>query len=241
MSMDPGKYHGTLKSGVVTVSQAKKTPQFALVFDVTHWWDGAAWQALNPSVERTMYLAMSDGAWEYSERKLKTLGFDENFESPGFDPEVMNQGVELLCAHENYEGKIQERWELANWGGSANLEPAPSDVVRMIAAKWKARNGGNGAHRASAPPKPAPARRATAPAPAPAPSTATSATTGILTVATRDEAWAEVLTGQKNGENQARVAWAIAIEKVAKRTGKGEADFGPDEWTAVAADGSIPF
>jgi hypothetical protein len=74
---------------------------------------------------------MAAGAKPYTVKKLLVLGFNGDFRNPKFGVEK----CEVICKHEDYKGKIREKWELANWGGS---EPAADDELEKMNAEWRA-------------------------------------------------------------------------------------------------------
>lgn len=240
MAFTSGTYFGRLKSGAMTVSSKKKTPQTSLVFAITHVANGAAWEPVKEA-ERTVNLSWSEGAIDYTEAKLKSLGFDGNFEAMGFDEAASLTGVELKCEIEQYEGKDQERWDLASWGGGS--EAAPADVVRAIAAKWKARQAKSGGPPAKAPATPPsastapPAPKTTPPPPAAKP--APLENSAGITVTDRDTAWAAVINGHKGDADKATAAWTKTIAAVLGM--RDESTATPEEWAKIAAHAELPF
>lgn len=136
--LSEGTYLGKLKSAVL--GQAKTgTPQMVLVFDIISVARGGQWEAMN-QVERTAYLACTDGAWQYTEAKLKKLGFDGNFQEPAFNQSVFDAGIALTCTHRpsNRDGKPQENWDIADWGSGRQVQSASADVAMNLSARWRA-------------------------------------------------------------------------------------------------------
>lgn len=139
-----GTYSGTLRRGVL--SKAKSgSPQFALVFDITQFYNGTDWTGVS-AMERTLYLSMSGKAKEFTKKKLASLGFDVSgppkIEKDG-DEQVLvlpegigDEQVSLQCKHEDYQGEMKERWELASWGGGNTGEAASDEDVLKLAAIW---------------------------------------------------------------------------------------------------------
>lgn len=157
--MQEGNYWGYLLRGVTSTAKSGN-PQIVVAFSVAHNSDGrGGWVELPQAQERSLYLSLTDNAWEYTEKKLKALGFNGDFANPDFAEETTTKGVELICKHEpDQQNRPRERWELAKWGDGNQVEQAATDVLRTLNAKWKAKT-------APAPSKPAPGTR---PAPPPA-------------------------------------------------------------------------
>lgn len=131
-----GTYYGYVAGGTTTQASTG-TPQLAVKLSITNIASQIngepTWEDLPTPIERTMFLALSEKAWPYSEEKLKRLGFNGDFENPDFTKE----GVQLECKHEEYRGKVTERWNLA--GDGPNLEQAPQDMIRTLNARWRAK------------------------------------------------------------------------------------------------------
>lgn len=236
-----GNYFAKLKSGVYTKAKTTTTMQMAVIFEVTHMAEGGEWAPLPLPVERTIYLAFTDGAQQYTDAKLIALGFDGNFATPGFSDEAKFEGIELICRHEpNRDNKVTEKWDIAKWGGERTIEAAPADACRQAAAAWKARTVKSAppAGRPTAPPA-APARSAPPPpAAAPAPSAGGVATATKPT--TKDAAWAAVTEAWAGKDDSARnEAWSQTLARVL--SGKPETALKPEEWAAIAEECSIPF
>lgn len=155
--MEAGTYSGTPTSGVTTTSKNNK-PQICVTMNITHVAnDSGEWSEMTP-FDRKLYISLTDAAWPYSMDRLKAIGFDGNFDSPGFGPDA----VSLRCEHEEYEGKPKEKWDIITAG--AEVTKADTNTVRTLSAKWKS------AAKPAAAPKPA--GRPTAPPPAKKPAMA---------------------------------------------------------------------
>lgn len=234
-----GKYHGILKQGVVGLSQASNVEQVELTFDITHQLgEDQQWHPI-ASMERTIFLSLSDNSWQYTEAKLKALGFNGDFRDMQFGEGPRAEGVELLCQHEEYQGKKRERWELANWS-SREVRPAGDDKLRRLNAKWKASAGSAPATSGRPAPPPAAASAAPATPAAPAPAAAAPATPAATTppyadegrsFKTKDEAWGFWLECSSNAPDLTK--WAEAVKAI----GKDESEFTADDWNKVAAAG----
>lgn len=127
-----GSYYARLTGAETTKSQ---TGSLAVLvgLEIKHQGVNGAWQEIEPFVA-TLYLSMAAGAKSYTVKKLKALGFKGDFRNPEFSVDKF----EVICKHEEYpkeSGKIKERWELANWGGS---EPAADSELEKMNAEWRA-------------------------------------------------------------------------------------------------------
>jgi len=115
----------------------KETPCLKIEFNLTE-----------ENAIRTVTLFLSDGAYPYSEEKLKRLGFNGDWEDPKFDKA---EDVVLTCKHETYKDETHERWDLGG-GGAMSVNPAGKDLVKLLKARWK-KAGGNSPGKSSGPPK----------------------------------------------------------------------------------------
>ena len=117
-----GYYMGKPTGGRLTTTRGG-TPQFAVTF------------ALEGGENRTVFMFATDKAWQYTEEKLLALGWNNDPDDMRFTTE----SIELSCKHEEYQGKTNEKWDVAN--GKKEWEPAPDDVKRSVMARWKASAG----------------------------------------------------------------------------------------------------
>jgi hypothetical protein len=226
----PGSYLGLLVSGTPGASPEKKSPLIDVTFKIVSRAGTNGWEDVTPPMDRRVSIYLSDAAWTYSERKLEQLGFNGSFRQPDFSDESKTTGVILNCSHEDYKGKPVEKWEIAFGGGGSKLEDMPTDVARVMEAKWRATHGAKPTPKPAA--KPA-AKSAPAPAPAAPPPPAPVPGNGI----TRDEAWSQVIAGHGNNNEDALAAWQKAIKKI----GKDESAMTAADWFKVAEDAAIPF
>lgn len=144
--MEQGQYWGVPISGITGMSSSSK-PQMVVTVKVTHQADPASedgWRTIGQQ-ERKVYLSFSDAAMPYSNAKLEKLGFNGDYNAPGFSA----PGVELRCSHEEYKDKLGEKWDV--WGQMA-VEQAPDDVIRQLNAKWRAKHPTKAAGRPTPPP-----------------------------------------------------------------------------------------
>jgi hypothetical protein len=238
--LEAGTYFGTVKSAVT--SEAKTgTPQLVLAVAMTQFLDTSqnAWVELPSAMERKVFLSLSDNAWEYTEKKLKALGFNGDFIAPQFSTDATENGVQWLCRIEEYQGKPGEKWDLANWGGE--VQQAGQDVLRRLNAKFAASNRPQASRPAGRPTPPpsrpaAPARQAAPSRPAPAPAASATAT---LEITDKDSAWASYCDSSK-GEPDLE-AWNSAVSGHMAAVGKTEEQFTAEDWQAALAAAEIPF
>ena len=134
--MQPGRYLGRNPRGIPDTRGQNNTPFMVVTVEVTHIVANGDWQELPSCGVRDLWLAMSDAAWPYTEKKLVALGFNGDFRAPEFDLSAKDGWVELVCEHQQYEGQTKERWSLASWGDRERTPPA-DDVMRALTAKWE--------------------------------------------------------------------------------------------------------
>lgn len=208
-----GYYKGKLLSAVFTAPEGK-SPAMAMEFDLD-------------TCKRTVFLYLSDNAWPYTEEKLRRLGFNGNFETPEFT----TTECELVCKHEEYEGKMKEKWDVA---GGFKPEPAPPDVAKQFGAKWRATVGappGKPAGKPSAPPPPA--AQPSAPPPA-----AKSPPPPAAKPYGKDEAWDDHVKRFPPDGNADQ--WQADIAGVCNSTKKAdETQFTAADWEKVGS--GVPF
>ena len=118
--IDPGTYEAQLTDWG-TGSSVKGTP-----YVWTKW-----------SVEeesRTVYSYLSSKAFDISFKKLNALGFNGDFTNPDFE----KKHTELSCTHEEYDGKLKERWDFTDWGDSEYEQTNLDDQKKLsLNAMWK--------------------------------------------------------------------------------------------------------
>jgi len=118
---------------------------------------GTGWDVLPEPITRSIMLSLSDKAWDYTEKKLAHLGFNGNFDSPGFTK--IADGLHVTCdIKPDREGNPRENWDISGWGSTERPEP-DRDVITQLQARWKQNN------QAAAPPVGNPAPPPTNPAP----------------------------------------------------------------------------
>lgn len=133
---EPGQYRGQLREAVVTEAKSGN-PQVVLTFLVTHCRVDTYWDELPKPESRYVYLALHGGAWPYAQAKLRLLGFGGDFANMRFAQHAY-EGVELVCEDSEYDGRVFEKWDLANWHAEPILEPVSPDKLQELNAKWVA-------------------------------------------------------------------------------------------------------
>jgi hypothetical protein len=147
--MDDGFYLGTAKAG--QLAEAKTgTTQMVVTFDVTHKSSNGAWEPLGTPIERDIFLATSEAAWPYTEKKLQALGFDGNFNAPTF----ATPQTTLLAKLESYDGKSRLKWDVWTEREKPEYKLADTDTQRRLMARWK-QNNPSAAPKPATPPVPA--------------------------------------------------------------------------------------
>lgn len=139
MMLPEGSYLAQNPVGGMDTRGANNTPFMVVALDIVYGSRDGSWHELQEPAKRSLWLATTDGAWPYTEKKLRAMGFNGDFREPEFIVPADDNGaawVEVICRHEEYEGKIREKWELAKWGDQDRTPPA-DDVIRKLQAKWK--------------------------------------------------------------------------------------------------------
>lgn len=160
-----GYYLGEFVRGVCGQTPNTGTPYLDLVWDVTQYADGGAWETMDRREPRHTRYFLSEKAWQYTEEKLAKLGFNGSFENPDIDPKY-HHNVTLSCTVQvnNTDGKEYEEWEPVDaMGGGKEIErkPLSQDKMRLLSERWRRNQTQNQQKPATPPPEP--------PSPAPAP------------------------------------------------------------------------
>jgi hypothetical protein len=87
---------------------------------------------------RTVWLYLSEAAREFTLDKLQRLGFNGDFSRPDFGDE-MKSGIEVVCEHDTFDGKLREKWQLKGGGQIEHTAPC-ADIIRKLNAMYAARN-----------------------------------------------------------------------------------------------------
>jgi len=213
-------YRGKPVSGRYTESKNKGTPGMEVCFEISGHKKHITFWLTEKSEERTMLL-------------LKDLGFNGDFENPKF----ADIEVSLQCKHEEYNGKMQERW--AYWGEQQSAPLAPS-AAKTLQAKFRSAVGNVPVPKpTTAPVMPKPAGAPSAPpappvAKGPPPRPATPATPAQLLATDEASAWAWVNANRgKMTDDELNANWLTVVENVNPKN--------PEGWHKVCEVFQIPF
>ena len=134
-----GTYGAVPISGTMDTVGQDATPLMRVYIQVTHISVDGSWQTMDQSEQRRLDLFTTDKAWPHSERRLRALGFNGDFNEPAF----ADRSVAMICKHEpgrNDPSKLYERWDLAEFAGGGNIQdakPPDKDTMRLLERKWK--------------------------------------------------------------------------------------------------------
>lgn len=129
-----GYYYGTLLGGQTGESIRKGTPQITLVWKVTHAWNGEKYEPLLNPENKEVVLYFTERTEDRTIGQLNALGFNGNYRKPEFS---VKHGP-LQCKHEDYNGKLEERWNIPG----ARAKKASEDTLRMLEERWKSITSG---------------------------------------------------------------------------------------------------
>lgn len=155
----PGTYYGKF-SACGFAQDEGKAPYVFIELNLTHQAVNGDWQPCNEG-KRTVRLFTSEKAWPHTADKLQRLGFNGKFDDGmRFSDDIHANGMQVVCRHEEYQGKPQEKWDLPYTGG-AEHQKAPEQLVRDMEARWKMDTQATAkpAGRPAPPPSPAPAKQ----------------------------------------------------------------------------------
>lgn len=161
-----GEYVVVITDWGLSESRVKKTPQFVLKFrplgkvnpnDPT----GDLMQC--PGDERSLYLYITQNTKDMFRKAMDYLGYNkESFKYLNRDVEgahdFLNKEINVRCEHEEYEGSVNERWNLCT---SADIKPLDEMRIMELDSMF-GKSGGSVKPKTNGSKKPAPAR-ATAP------------------------------------------------------------------------------
>lgn len=141
-----------MNAPVVGVGQSEKqTPYIYIEGDITHVQSGTTpegeivWDNTGRVERRTVFLYLSDAAFQYSADKLDALGWNGDFQNPVLANDAA-QGIHVECTQETYEGKLRDRFNLP--GKGIDHKPVDANTLRKINAMYRQRKVA-----AKAPPK----------------------------------------------------------------------------------------
>jgi hypothetical protein len=154
---NPGSYMARVTTWGLSETKHKKTPQFFIRFkplgkinpnDPTGPLMGC------PDYERTIYRVITQNTAQYVIEDLERLGYDKSsfkFLDPAVEGAHSFEGLEIQvrCDHEEYEGTLQERWNLDRDGGPLEVPPLDSKRVRQLDAMFGKSLKGNGSKKST--------------------------------------------------------------------------------------------
>ncbi len=152
-----GQYHAQI-TNVETLKNKNDTPFVFIEFKSGFISHDGEWVELPDDITGELYIYLSDAAYESSEKKLRSLGFNGDYANPVMTI-AQKDGMIVSCTHETYKGQEREKWELEGWGYQRQSPEA--NVLAQLQARWN-QNESSAAKPAAAP---APPQAATAPAP----------------------------------------------------------------------------
>ena len=127
-----GLYLGNFNNMGLDTS-SKGTPCLDIVFDINHILDetGDDWAAIEEPFQRHVKVYLSDASWEMSKKRLTALQYNGDFDNP----DITHEPVQLTCKHEEYQGKLTEKWDLAEFATRERQAPN-ADEIRKLKARW---------------------------------------------------------------------------------------------------------
>lgn len=124
-----GIYTGTVLDARVAEFNGKD--KIVIKFKVVSKHDGTL---IQPALDRTVYMALSDAALPFTEEKLEKMGFLGDFEKMEFSESCYDSGVSLACKHREYSGKMNEEWDV-HCGRAPKA--AGGDTIAKLSERWK--------------------------------------------------------------------------------------------------------
>ncbi len=146
-----GRYRGRIVAQALSETSTGNT-QFVLTFDVLGLYDPTQPEtlAMAPEGQRSVFRVITEKTIDYFMEDLKYLGFDKATFG-ALDPSSPNhhsfagQEIDVICSHEEYEGKQREKWSLSRGGGGLNLKPVDNKAVRRLDSLFGAKLKANAA------------------------------------------------------------------------------------------------
>jgi hypothetical protein len=131
----PGSYWGRLLRCMVAEIGANKTPAVVMTFDVVNIAHNGEWADLPNPEQRDVKMFLTENAWPHTTKKLQSFGFNGNFENPDFS-DTFKAGAELVCVHEQRNGKTYEQWDFPHSGGQ-EYQKADTNTLRLLQARLR--------------------------------------------------------------------------------------------------------
>ena len=134
MIMNENTYLGVFAEGGLEEVGQNKTPRLFITYNVTHEAIDGDWQELPEIVQRDVGFWLSDKAYDGTIKLLQEMGWNLSLTEPTFKAEVMENAL-LVCKHEEYKGKIQERWNLQDYSTEFGKTLASEKTLRQLQAR----------------------------------------------------------------------------------------------------------
>jgi len=132
-----GIYSGTLMEAGMEELGKNKTPCMYLQYEIGYISNGSDWDALERPIRRDVKFWLSDAAYDNTCDTLESMGWNFDFVNPKFANENVNNAV-LECEHDEYQGKVNERWYLSEYKGFSR-QSVPKEMLRKLSARFNTR------------------------------------------------------------------------------------------------------
>ena len=126
---EPGRYIGVCQSMKLTTSMGGK-PYFDIQFKITQRAGDGEWIDIEEPYDRGVRVYLTKPAEPQSFAILQNIGFNGDFDNPC----ITNEYLELMCRHQNYNGRTSERWEFPRLARAA---PPDDLVIADLRERWR--------------------------------------------------------------------------------------------------------
>ena len=141
MLIEQGRYRGVICDHGFNKTSTDKD-QLVLTFSLIGKLDPSRPDAMDPAPDanRSIFRVLTEKTIDYAIQDLRGIGwrgdsFAELDLASGGNASLCGTEIDVLCTHEDYQGKVQERWSLAGRRG-LELKPADSKTVMRLDAKF---------------------------------------------------------------------------------------------------------
>ena len=134
MIQNENQYLGQFVTGGLEEVGKNKTPRIFITYNVTHEAVNGDWQEVAEPVQRDVGFWFSDKAYDGTVKLLQEMGWNLSLTEPTFKAEVMENAV-LVCKHEEYKEKLQERWNLKDYSTEFGKTMADEKTLRQLQAR----------------------------------------------------------------------------------------------------------
>lgn len=137
MLVEQGRYRAVICDHGLTQTSTGKD-QVVITFSLCGMIDATTPGDLRPAPDcnRSIFKVLTDKSIEYVMQDLRSIGW-EGTSFAELDHEnsdvanLIGKEIDVLCTHEEYQGKTQERWSLAGRGAAA-IKAADSATIRRL-------------------------------------------------------------------------------------------------------------